>query len=101
MESDVCDHAHKCRAPPEGWSRTGDPSSLARKCDPIGLTAEVGGYARPNHDLTTVVTAASQSFVVEISEKCCQFQFDSHLSFREWLERSRSGKMSYLIRSLG
>ena len=35
---------------------TGEPPNLAREGDPIGLTAEAGGFARPNHGLTTVVT---------------------------------------------
>src|SRR5947199_8842711 len=37
------------RAPPEGWSRTGAAPSLGREPENqtrIGLTAEVGGYAR-------------------------------------------------------
>ena len=32
--------------------QTGEPPNLARKGDPIGLTAEAGGFARPNHGLT-------------------------------------------------
>jgi hypothetical protein len=44
--------------------RTGRmPPSLARECDPrgrrIGLTPDVGGCARLNHRLTSVVTAVS------------------------------------------
>jgi hypothetical protein len=45
------------------------PANLARECDPIGLTAEVGGCARPNHGLTTVVTARGQRFVVDVSQE--------------------------------
>jgi hypothetical protein len=48
--------------------QTGEPTNLAREGDPIGLTAEVGGYARPNHGLTTVLKARGQRFVAEISE---------------------------------
>jgi hypothetical protein len=54
--------------------QTGEPTNLARQCDPIGLTAEVGGFARPNHGLTTVVTARGRRFVVEISEESRYFR---------------------------
>ncbi len=47
---------------PKSAIRTGEPSNLAREGDPVqvqvGLTPEVGGCARPNHGLTTVVTVA-------------------------------------------
>ncbi len=32
--------------------QTGEPPNLAREGDPVGLTAEAGGFARPNHGLT-------------------------------------------------
>jgi hypothetical protein len=48
--------------------QTGEPSNLAREGDPIGLTAEVGGFARPDHGLTTVVTGYDVRHPVEISE---------------------------------
>ncbi len=48
--------------------QTGEPPNLAREGDPIGLTAEVGGFARPNHGLTTVVTGYDLRYPVEISE---------------------------------
>ncbi len=48
--------------------QTGEPPNLARKGDPIGLTAEAGGFARPNHGLTTVVTGRGLRHPVEISE---------------------------------
>ncbi len=44
------------------------PANLAREGDPIGLTAEAGGFARPNHGLTTVVTVHGLRYPVEISE---------------------------------
>ncbi len=44
------------------------PANLAREGDPIGLTAAVGGFARPNHGLTTVVTGQGLRYLVEISE---------------------------------
>ena len=48
---------------------TGEPPNLAREGgDPIGLTAEAGGFARPNHGLTTVVTGHGLRYPVEISE---------------------------------
>jgi hypothetical protein len=59
--------------------RTGGPANLARQCDPVGLTSEVGGCARLRPPfggvptkwvgpvLTHVVTARGQRFVVEIS----------------------------------
>ncbi len=49
-------------------SKTGEPPNLAREGDPIGLTAEAGGFARPNHGLTTVVTGHGLRYPVEISE---------------------------------
>ena len=48
--------------------QTGEPPNLAREGDPIGLTAEAGGFARPNHGLTTVVTSHGLRYPVEISE---------------------------------
>ena len=48
--------------------QTGEPSNLAREGDPIGLTAEAGGFARPDHGLTTVVTGYDVRHPVEISE---------------------------------
>ena len=48
--------------------QTGEPPNLAREGDPIGLTAEAGGFARPNHGLTTVVTGHGLRYPVEISE---------------------------------
>ncbi len=48
--------------------QTGEPPNLARKGDPIGLTAEAGGFACPNHGLTTVVTGHGLRYPVEISE---------------------------------
>ena len=48
--------------------QTGEPRNLAREGDPIGLTAEAGGFARPNHGLTTVVTGHGLRYPVEISE---------------------------------
>ena len=48
--------------------QTGEPPNLAREGDPIGLTAEAGGFARPNHGLTTVVTDHGLRYPVEISE---------------------------------
>ncbi len=47
---------------------TGEPPNLAREGDPIGLAAEAGGFARPNHGLTTVVTGHGLRYPVEISE---------------------------------
>ena len=48
---------------------TGKPPNLAREGDPIGLTAEAGGFARPNDGLTTVVTIGDcLRDPVEISE---------------------------------
>src|SRR5271157_653653 len=51
------------------------PANLARKGDPIGRgeprlrgRAEAGGFARPNHGLTTVVTGHGLRYPVEISE---------------------------------
>ena len=41
--------------PVRASAQTGEPPNLAREGDPIGLTAEAGGFARPNHGLTTVV----------------------------------------------
>jgi hypothetical protein len=35
--------------------QTGVSFNLARKGDPVGLTAEVGGFARPGHGLPAVV----------------------------------------------
>jgi hypothetical protein len=56
--------------------QTGEPTNLARQCDPIGRgeprlrgRAEVGGCARSDHGLTTVVTARGQRFVVKIREE--------------------------------
>ena len=51
------------------------PANLAREGDPIGLTAEADGFARPNHGLTTVVTGHGLRYPVEISE-------NSHLIIR-------------------
>jgi hypothetical protein len=48
--------------------QTGEPPNLAREGDPIGLTAEAGGFARPNHGLTTVVTGHGLRYPLEISE---------------------------------
>src|SRR5271157_6484412 len=48
--------------------QTGEPRNLAREGDPIGLTAEAGGFARPNHGLTTVVTGHGLRYPEEISE---------------------------------
>ena len=48
--------------------RGGIPANLAREGDLIGLTAEAGGFARPNHGLTTVVTGHGLRYPVEISE---------------------------------
>ena len=48
--------------------QTGEPPNLAREGDPIGLTAEAGGFARPNHGLTTVVTGHGLRYPVEIRE---------------------------------
>ncbi len=48
--------------------QTGEPPNLAREGDPIGLSAEAGGFARPNHGLTTVVTGHGLRYPVEISE---------------------------------
>ena len=48
--------------------QTGEPPNLAREGDPIGLTAEAGGFARPNHGLTTVVTVHGLPYPAEISE---------------------------------
>ena len=53
---------------PRASVQTGEPPNLARKGDPIGLTAEAGGFARPNHGLTTVVTGHGLRYPVEISE---------------------------------
>ena len=44
------------------------PANLAREGDPIGLTAEAGGFARPDHGLTTVVTDRGVRYPVEIGE---------------------------------
>ncbi len=48
--------------------QTGEPPNLAREGDPIGLPAEAGGFAGPNHGLTTVVTGHGLRYPVEISE---------------------------------
>ncbi len=48
--------------------QTGEPPNLAREGDPIGRTAEAGGFAGPNHGLTTVVTVHGLRYPVEISE---------------------------------
>ena len=48
--------------------QTGEPPNLAREGDPLGLMAEAGGFARPNHGLTTVVTSHGLRYPVEISE---------------------------------
>ena len=45
-----------------------DPKSPVRGGDPIGLTAEAGGFAHPNHGLTTVVTGHGLRYPVQISE---------------------------------
>ncbi len=61
-------------APVRASVQTGDdprgvtPANLARKGDPVGLTAEAGGFARPNHGLTTVVRGHGVRYPVEISE---------------------------------
>ena len=51
------------------------PANLAREGDPIGRgeprlrgRAEAGGFARPNHGPTTVVTGHGLRYPVEISE---------------------------------
>ncbi len=55
--------------------QTGEPPNLAREGDPIGLTAEAGGFARPNHGLTTVVTVHCLRYPVEISENSLSFVY--------------------------
>ena len=50
------------------------PANLAREGDPIGLTAEAGGFARPNHGLTTVVTGHGLRYPVEIPENPPHFR---------------------------
>jgi hypothetical protein len=45
--------------------QTGEAPSLAREGDPIGLTAEAGGFPRPNHGLATVVTGHGLRYPVE------------------------------------
>ncbi len=55
--------------------QTGEPPNLAREGDPIGLTAEAGGFARPNHGLTTVVTVNFLRYPVEISENSLSFVY--------------------------
>jgi hypothetical protein len=47
--------------------QTGEPPNLAREGDPIGLTAEAGGFAHPNHGLTAVVTGRALCYPLEIS----------------------------------
>jgi len=55
--------------------QTGEPTNLAHQCDPIGLTAEAGGFARPDHGLTTVVTARGERPVVKMSEQSPEERF--------------------------
>jgi len=55
--------------------QTGEPPNLAREGDPIGLTAEVRGFAHPNHGLTAVVTGRAVGYPVKIPE-------DSPISIR-------------------
>ena len=52
----------------QGVGSNGGTPNLAREGDPIGLTAEAGGFARANHGLTTVVTGHGLRDPVEISE---------------------------------
>jgi hypothetical protein len=49
----------------------------------IGLTAEVGGFARLNHGLTTVVTFPRHRVSVETSKESASFRLLSggHLRF--------------------
>ena len=58
--------------------QTGEPPNLAREGDPIGLTAEAGGFARPNHGLTTVVTGHGLRYPVEISENSLKLVIFHH-----------------------
>ncbi len=59
--------------------QTGEPPNLAREGDPIGLAAEAGGFARPNHGLTTVVTVHGLRYPVEISENSRSFRMNPPL----------------------
>jgi len=43
----------------EGVGSNGGTPKLGREGDPVGLTAEVGGCARPDHGLTPGVGAGS------------------------------------------
>ena len=69
-------HLHRSRralesavtTPVRASVQTGEPPNLAREGDPVGLTAEAWGFARPNHGLTTVVTIHHLRYPVEISE---------------------------------
>src|SRR5271157_624965 len=47
-QATTCDHGRETRAPPEGWSRTGEAPSFGRKADQIALTGEVRGFPRLN-----------------------------------------------------